>query len=280
MNSSAIFLKGNPVVNLFKFLKSPTIATPNLLIIWERSLGRIGKRVGDMLREKISGEVFCEIEPAHFYHLGGVDIEDDVASIPLNKFFYGQKKDLVIFTGYEPQLNHNQFLSTILDIAQYHLYAQKIYTLSSLASVIPYNAPRRIYVVYNKIELEEEIKDYGLTEMNYEGPPAISSYLLWLAKEREIPGISLWPEVPFYLAPLDDFKTQKAILEFLGRQFSIEFDLGQIERLSEEQSRHLLDLRKNDKEIDRYLGSIELNIPLTAEESLYLTNKISTGLGR
>ncbi len=274
MNSSVTSLKKNPVTDLFKFSKQPSLNNPILLVIWEHSLGNLAKRIAHMLVEKLSGEVFCEIKPANFYHLRGVEIVDDVAFIPQNQFFCGQRDDLVIFIGYEPQLNHHLFLSALLDIAQHHLSVQKIYTLSSFASVLPYNAPRMIYVVYNEDEIKEELKDYKLVDMTYIGPPAISSYLLWEAKKRRIPGISLWPEVPFYLAAIDDFRAQKVVLEFLGRRFNIQLDLGKIEKLAEEQSKNLLDLRMNDKEVDRYLGSIELNIPLSQEESLYLTNKI------
>ncbi len=278
MSSSVISLKKNPVADLFKFLKKPRLNNPILLVIWERSLGNLAKRVGGMLVEKLSAEVFCEINPTGFYHLSGVEIIDDVAYIPRNRFFYGQRDDLVIFIGYEPQLNHYQFLSALLDIAQHHLFVQEIYTLSSFASVLAYNALRVIYVVYNEDEMKKRREDYKLVDMNYVGPPAISSYLLWEAKRRRIFGISLWPEVPFYLASIDDFKAQKVVLEFLGRRFNIDFDLGQIDQLAEEQSKNLLDLRAKDKKVDRYLGSIELNIPLTQEESLYLTNKIQERL--
>jgi hypothetical protein len=36
--------------------------------------------------------------------------------------------------------------------------------------------------------------------MDWEETPAISTYLLWAARKRGIPGAGLWLQIPFYLA--------------------------------------------------------------------------------
>jgi len=56
--------------------------------------------------------------------------------------------------------------------------------------------------------------------MNWKGPPAINSYLLWVAKKRDIPGVSLWAEIPFYLAVGEDFQAIKIGLSFLDKKFN------------------------------------------------------------
>lgn len=62
--------------------------------------------------------------------------------------------------------------------------------------------------------------------MTWEGPAAISSYLLWLAKRRGILGVSLLPEIPIYLATGEDPHAVKVTLSFLNRRFNLGLDLG------------------------------------------------------
>lgn len=260
--------------DIIRWIKEPEFKKSILLIIWEGLPGKIGGRVFNEINEKLKCEVFCEITPSIFYPLNGVEIENDVAVMPNNRLYCGQENDVVIFKGFEPQFNHYQFVSAIIDTVCKQLFIKEIYTLNSLVSNLTYSAPRKLWGVYNEDGMKEKMKSYGLLDMTYEGPPAMSSYLLWFAKKRKISGMSLWGEVPFYFSLIDDYQLQKKVLEFLRKRFGIEFELNEYDRLAEEQEKKLLNLRMTDKRVDQYLGSIEMNIPLTQEESLYLTNKI------
>ncbi len=260
--------------DIIRWLREPALNNPVLFVIWERIPGKIGEGIFNELNDKIRGEVFCEITPAIFYTLNGVEIENDIAIMPHNRFYCGQRNDIVIFKGFEPQYNHYQFISAILEIICENLFIKEICTLNSLLSTFTYSAPRRVWGVYNEIGIKERMRDYGLLDMTYEGPPAMSSYLLYEAKRKNLPGMSLWCEIPFYLSLVDDYQSQKMILQFFRKRFGLDFELNKFDRLAEEQEKRLLNLRMKDKKVDQYLGSIEMNISLTQEERLYLTNKI------
>ncbi|MCX7995942.1 MAG: PAC2 family protein [candidate division WOR-3 bacterium] len=274
MNFSGIFSKKIQIDNLIKWIKKPPLDKPVLFIIWEKIPGKIGEKIFQSINEKANIQIFCEIIPAIFYPLNGVEIENDVAFIPYNRFYFDQKRNLVIFRGYEPQLNHYQFVLAIVDVVCSYLSVSEIYTLNSFVSNLNYNAIRKIWSVYNNGDIQEKMKNYGLHNMTYEGPPAISSYILYIARERNLPGVSLWCEIPFYLSLVDDFQSQKVVMQFLNDRFGFGFDFSRIDSLCNEQKERLLRLRMTDKKVDRYLWSIEMNISLTEEESLYLTNKI------
>ncbi|MEO0095701.1 MAG: PAC2 family protein [candidate division WOR-3 bacterium] len=260
--------------DIIRWIREPELNNPVLFVIWERVPGKIGEMIFNELNEKINGEVFCEITPVIFYTLNGVEIENDIAVMPENRYYCGQRNDIVIFKGFEPQFNHYQFISAILEIACERLFIKEIYTLNSLVSSLTFSAPRRIWGVYNESGIKKKMKEYGLLDMTYEGTPATSSYLLYEAKKKNLPGMSLWCEIPFYLSLVDDYQSQKIVLQFLRKRFSIDFELNKFDQLAGIQEQRLLSLRMNDKKVDQYLGSIEMNIPLTQEERLYLTNKI------
>ncbi len=274
MNSSENFSKKTKVNNLIRLDNIPELKKPTLFIIWERIPGKIGERVFEELNRNLNGEKFCEINPGRFYSLNGVEINDNIASIPYNRFYYIQRSDVLIFKGFDPQLNHYQFISAIIKCACGYLSVQEIYTLNSFLSFITYDTPRNIWAVYNGNGIKEKMKGYNLLDMNYEGPPATSSYLLWLARKREIPGMSLWCEIPSYLTLVDDFQSQKGVLQFLSKRFGIDLDLTHFDKLIQEQKNKLLNLRMVDKKVDQYLWSVENKILLSQEESLYLSNKI------
>jgi proteasome assembly chaperone (PAC2) family protein len=111
--------------------------------------------------------------------------------------------------------------------------------------------------------------------MNWEGPPAINSYLLWVAKNRGIPGVSLWPQIPFYLAASEDFHTIKLTLSFLDKKFNLGLDFGELDEKIRDQNRKIDELRKEDSEINKYIGMLESELSLSEAEQVELTMKVT-----
>ncbi len=110
--------------------------------------------------------------------------------------------------------------------------------------------------------------------MTWEGPPAISSYLLWLAKRRDIPGISLWPEIPFYLAAGEDSAVTKLVLSFLDRRFSLGLDLGELDSDIGNQNEKIAQLREQNTEINEYINRLESGLSLNEEEQVRLARAV------
>jgi proteasome assembly chaperone (PAC2) family protein len=134
--------------------------------------------------------------------------------------------------------------------------------------------------VFNKAELKERLQGYGLENMTWEGPPAISSYLLWLAKRRGIPGASLWPEIPFYLATREDPQAMKLTLSFLNRRFNLGMSLGGFDLEIRTLNEKIAELRKKDGEINEYISMLESGLRLDEEEQLKLAEKVYELFGK
>jgi proteasome assembly chaperone (PAC2) family protein len=128
--------------------------------------------------------------------------------------------------------------------------------------------------VFNQPELKKSLQGYGLENMTWEGPPAISSYLLWLAKRRGIPGVSLWPEIPFYLATREDPHAIKLTLSFLNKRFNLGLNLGEFDLEIRDQNEKIAELRKEDPEINKYISMLESGLRLDEEEQLKLAEKV------
>jgi proteasome assembly chaperone (PAC2) family protein len=229
----------------------------------------------EYLNKKIKSKSFCEIEPVSFFSLGGVAIENNTAQFPESKLYCSERNDLVIFKGSEPRFERYRFLNAILDVAEHYCKVKELFTISSTVAPIAHTSSRRILTIFNQQQLQQKLQGYGLEDMNWEGPPAISSYLLWIAQRRGIPGVSLWPEIPFYLAAGEDFQAIKLTLSFLDKRFNLALDLRELDERISDQNIKIDQLREEDSEIDKYIGMLESELSLSEAEQVELTMKVT-----
>jgi proteasome assembly chaperone (PAC2) family protein len=258
----------------FRFSSYPKFEKPSLIVGWNNDTGMIAQKVIHFLNEQLRGQQFCKIEPVGFFSFAGIAVEDDIAQFPESNFFSTERKDLLIYISDQPNYEQYRFLSVILDIAEEYCKIQEIYTISGMVSLSVHTAPRRIFTVFNQPEIRESLQGYGLEEMTWEGPPAISSYLLWIAQRRGIPGMSLWLEIPFYLAANEDPLAIKLILSFLDKRFNLGLNLEKFDGEIREQNEKIEWLRKGDAEIDQYLNLLESGVQLDEESQLKLVKQI------
>ncbi len=113
----------------------------------------------------------------------------------------------------------------------------------------------------------------GLT---WEGPPSIDSYLLWLAEKRDIPAVSIWPEVPFYLSEIGDPRAARALLAFFDQRFELNFDFSDIDREIQEQDEALAALIKEHPETGNYIRTMEIGIGLSDNEQMQMSEVVNS----
>ncbi len=265
----------------FEVYQTPHLQSPSLIVGWQtQDIGKLGSEVIHFLNERLGGKEIAEIKPLGFFPFGGVRFKDDLAQAPESKFWACEKNNLLIFKSDEPVFEHYQFLNSVLDFARYHCQVKELYTLSGAVSYIAHTHPRRILTVFNQLELKNRLQDNRLNDMTWEGPPAISSYLLWVARRRGIPGASLWPEIPFYLATSKDPQAIKLTLSFLDKRFNLGLDFEGFDLEIEYQNEKIAQLRKEDDEINKYINRLESGMSLDEEEQLKLVREVYELLGK
>jgi proteasome assembly chaperone (PAC2) family protein len=267
--------------NPFEIYQTPHLQSPSLIVSWQtQDIGKLASKVIDFLNKKLGGQEIAEIKPLGFFPFGGVRFKDDLVQAPESKFWACEKNNLLIFKSDEPVFEHYQFLNLVLDFAEYHYHIKELYTLSGTVSYIAHTHLRRILTVFNQPELKNRLQGYGLDDMTWEGPPAIGSYLLWVARRRGISGVSLWPEIPFYLGSREDPQAIKLTLSFLNRRFNLGLDLGEFDLEIRDQNEKIAQLRKEDAEINKYINMLESGQRLNEEEQLKLAQEVYELLGK
>jgi proteasome assembly chaperone (PAC2) family protein len=268
----------NPA-NSISIYQEPDFHQSSLVLGWKEDAGNLGRRVTDYLNLKLKGGEFAEIEPEDFFPMGGVAITDNTARFPESKFYACLEHELVVFQTDSPSAEWYEFLKSVLDVVEFHCRVREIYVVGAMISISAHTAPRQLLGVANSAETKETLVQYDLNrEMDYQTQPGerptLNSFLLWIARQRNIPGVSLWVPIPFYLAAMEDIQAQKKVLSFLNERLSLEIDFGDLDQEIRKQNEQLAQARSRYPQIDDYINRLESNLMLSEEENGELVKKI------
>jgi proteasome assembly chaperone (PAC2) family protein len=262
-----------------KIYKEPDLRRSSLVLGWSEDMGNLGRKATGYLNRKLGGQEFAEIEPEDFFSLGGVAIEGNLVRFPESKFYACQEHELVVFQSDSPGAEWYKFLNLVLDVAEHYCRVKELYLLGAMVSFSAHTTPRQLLTVVNSAEMQEVLGQYGLArDMDYQTQPGerptLNSFLLWVAKGRNIPGVSLWVPIPFYLAAIEDAQAQKKVLSFLNERLDLKIDFSDLDQEIREQNERLAQLRSRFPQIDDYINRLESNLMLSEEENGELIKKI------
>jgi len=262
-----------------KFSWQPELQSPSLVVGWSADAGKLGAKVTDYLNRKLGGESFCEIEPLEFFAFEGVTIEDDLVQFPESKFYACPENNLLVFTSPQPSYEWYKFLNLVLDVAGQYYHVKELHAVGGMVSISAHTAPRELLSVFNSPELKEALSHYDLTTgLDYETPlgqrPTLNSFLLWAARRRKIPGISLWVPIPFYLIPVDDPKAQRRVMEFFNQRFNLGIDLSDLDEEIRHQEQTIAEARDSLPDIEKSIRKLEGSLGLSEEEGQRLVQEI------
>jgi len=263
----------------FKLFTRPKFDSSTVVVVWNQDVGRLGPKVADYLTGQLDGQELGEISPEGFFSLSGITVEDDIAQFPESKFYRCQNEDLVIFRSDIPRFDWYGFINLVLDIAEKYFKVKHIYTVGGMVLPSAHTTPRTLLSVVNSTEVKKILSKYDIVDnMDYETRedqrPTFSSYLLWAAKMRDIPGACLWVPVPFYLMTVEDPQACKKVLEFLNRHLELNISFADIDNEVAEQNQKIALARGRFPDLDGYISKLESNLDLTADEGEKLVKEI------
>jgi len=258
-------------------------AKPVLVVAWAEDAGDVGVRAVDYLIEVLACREFGEILPEGFFPMAGVNVVNDVARFPRSEFYISDKGDLLIFRSNIPRTGWHGFLNAVLDVARHDCDVSEMYTLGAMISPASHTAPRLLISVVNDKAIKEELAPFGvMTGMDYETPPGqkptLSSYLSWLAGQREIRGVNLWVPVPYYLASIDDPRACKRLIYFFNSKFDLGVDFTKLDGQIAQQDDQIARLFQRSPEIEAFVRRLEAGDGLDGEESEKLAREMAEAL--
>jgi predicted ATP-grasp superfamily ATP-dependent carboligase len=256
----------------FRILGETSLRKGTLVIGWSEDAGKLGVRATEYLIQGLGCRERGEIPPEGFFPMAGVNVEDDVAQFPESRFYADDSHDLVIFKSNVPRSDWHRFLNALLDGAQTAFGIKEIYTVGAMVSASAHTMPRQLVSVVNSREMRTALEPFDKAgNTDYETPPGqkptLSSYLLWMARQRGIPAATLWVPVPYYLVSIDDPRALRRLLYFFNSRFDLGIDFTKIESEISAQSERIASLFQKSPEIEGFVRKLETGEGLSNEET-------------
>jgi proteasome assembly chaperone (PAC2) family protein len=160
----------------------------------------------------------------------------------------------------------------VLDIAVKECNVTEIYTLGAMVAASAHTMPRLLISVVNSKDMKEQLAPFDVSgDTDYETQPGqkptLSSYLLWLARQRGIPAANLWVPVPYYLVPVDDPRACKRLVQFFNSKLGLGIDLASLDAEVAAQIKTIAALFEKSPEIEKLVRRLEIGEALTGEEN-------------
>ena len=254
-----------------KYLSSPQLIRPMLIVGWRGDAGNIGESVITSINEATAPKPLAEIEPVGFFQLSGVEVSHDLARLPQCRFNYSDSAQVITMLSDIPSYEIHLFLKNILDLAARYVVSH-IVIVAGFPAMTSHNTPNPMLANFSTPLLKEWLSGNGIsTDIDYVSPPGqkppIGTYLAWEARQRGVEAVSLWQPIPYYLAPLTDETGVQRILALFRHKLAIPIDPEPAAEAARRQREKIALLRQSTPDVEKYLGMLESNLTLTEYEA-------------
>lgn len=253
----------------------------SLVVFWNEAIPEVSLVLNNLLKT-ISAKPFCSFCPISFHSIDGAVVYNNVASSPEITFWHSEeRKDIVILTSAQPQLEHFRFFTDILDFAEKKCNVKTVYTVGSIYEVCPHKAPRKLTAIYNNSEIKSTFKEILLSsevdivDKGYPARPSMSAFFAWACRKRNLPSINLWVSMPFYMANIGDPMGQRAISGTLEKLLNLNFDYTLTDGLIRQQYSRLDLLCERSLDAGELVERISEGDLISEEETAILMNEIN-----
>ncbi|HEU5447733.1 MAG TPA: PAC2 family protein [Acidimicrobiia bacterium] len=216
------------------------------------------------LRRRLKATQIARIDPEEFYDFQSTRPEVSLiegttrkVSWPANECFSAHVeevgRDLVLFSGVEPNLKWRTFCTTVIGLAR-ETGCEMVVTLGALLADVPHTRPTRLTGTAVDPEL---IARLGLSHSRYEGPTGIVGVLHDFCRQAGMPSVSLWAPVPHYVASPPNPKATQALLERLSEVLAIPMGMGDLAEAAVGWEARVNELVGSDPDIAAYVRQLE-----------------------
>ena len=263
----------------YRIISKPELSGPVLVAGWIDDVGEVGERTLDYLIEGAGCQPCAEVLPEGFFPMAGVSVEDDVAQFPECVFYSSSLHNLLIFKSSIPRNDWYRFLIAVLNVSE-KFGVSEIYTVGAMVSAAAHTMPRVLVGVVNDSGIKDGLEPYNvMAATDFQTPsgqkPALSSYLSWVARQRDIGVVNLWVPVPFYLLQVTDPRACKRLIYFFNDRYKLGLDFTAIDAEISAQNSKISRLYTISPEIEAFVRRLETGTGLEAEQSEKLVREVS-----
>lgn len=177
---------------------------------------------------------------------------------PCYQFFIARADEssgpILLGNGPEPSLAWRSFAKELVRLLK-SWGCREIYLLGSLLDQIFHDETLITSVVQDSGNYNR-VRELGCELIEYTGPSAIHSAIMAEAKQSDIPCMSFWAHLPFYLSGPHELITAE-FLRILGKMLGVELPTDDLMKAWQKREKQIEQLVHQDQELRQTLESIK-----------------------
>lgn len=201
------------------------------------------------LLQKLGAEIALELPAKGRFDVQSVEVRAGLVENPrLPRSIFHRVRpqangpQLTVFVGEsQPSVGMYEFANLILDHAR-EMGVQRIVTFAAMASQLHPTHEPRVYGAATTPELLDELRRLEVAPVQEGQIGGMNGVLLGACGERNIPGVCLMGEMPFFATGVPNPKAAKAVLDSFALMTGLEIDFEELLRHAEGVDRALVDL--------------------------------------
>ena len=216
------------------------------------------------LRRPAPANPFAEIDPEEFFifteqrpqirltagqqrELRWPTTDFTVARLP------GTDRDLILGLGAEPHLKWRSFAAVVLQLCN-DLDVREVVTLGALLSDTPHTRPVPLTGITSDPERATAL---GFAPTRYEGPTGIVGVINDTLRRAGRPYLSLWANVPHYVAGGHNPRATQTLLQRFAEIFAIPIDLRDLDLRARRFEADVTNALKDNPDVQEYVRRLE-----------------------
>lgn len=247
------------------FTTVPTLNRPILVLAFAgwNDAGDAATFAAKFLSQRLAAHKFASLDPETFYNFvekrPQVRLRNGEREIlwPANEFSYARDprlvQDVIIGIGVEPHLRWRAYIDSIWQVIQ-SCHVELVVTLGALLADVVYSRPVRLTGSASDPALAQRLH---LSTSRYEGPTGIVGSLNDACKRQGLPAISIWANVPHYIAATPNIKAALVLVRRVFTLLDFSADLSDLESAASDFDRRVANVLASDAKVAEYVRRLE-----------------------
>lgn len=219
---------------MIKEIASPKLKNPIFIAAWP-GMGEVAYRAALFLKEVLGFKVFAKLQAPQFFKPATVFVKKGIISIPdmpAGFFYYykGKKSpDVILFLGeVQPPLEYAQDLSLMIVNFVKKYKVGQMFTFAAKPEPIDHKSKSKVWVAVTHSELLKPLEKLNLKTLKEGQISGLNGIILGVGKKKDIKGMCLLGEIPFYAVQIENPKATGSILEIMGKYLKVDLNLSSI----------------------------------------------------
>jgi len=168
----------------------------------------------------------------------------------------GLSRDVVLVHGIEPNMRWRAFGEEVVHGLE-SLGVELVILLGALLADVPHTRPVPVTIGSSSAKLAADVAVGGIGRADYKGPTGIIGVLQHMCTGAGIPTVSLWAQVPHYVAQPPSPKATLALLRGVEDILDAPLPLADLPEEARAWERGVDELAQQDSEVAEYVRTLE-----------------------